>query len=149
MKSLLITIPMVGLLLFATIVAAADEKKSEAVQPICPVMGGEIDKNVSTDYLGGKLYFCCAACIDKFTSDKEKYATKANLQLVQTGQAKQTGCPITGRKPNAGKTVKVAGVDVHFCCGGCLHKVNSAKPEEQLDMVFGKGFSKGFTVAKK
>ena len=47
------------------------------VQTICPVMGGAIDKAVSTEYKGKKVYFCCPMCIDKFKAEPEKYT--ANL----------------------------------------------------------------------
>lgn len=54
--------------------AAADGKSS--VQKICPVLGGEINKNIFTDYKGSRIYFCCPACIDDFKKDPEKYIKK-------------------------------------------------------------------------
>lgn len=66
------------------------ESKNEAVRMVepmagisrspeqtdCPVMGMAVDKNVYTEYEGKKVYFCCAACIDKFKEDPEKYVSK-------------------------------------------------------------------------
>lgn len=49
---------------------------------------------------------------------------------------------------NPEKSLKVGGVEVDFCCGGCLGKVKKAKGAEQVDLIFGKGFAKGFKVAK-
>ena len=149
MKTMLSAMSLVGLMLLATALTADEKQKDEAPKPLCPVEGGPIDKSVSADYLGGKVYFCCPACIPKFNADKGKYATKANLQLVLTGQAKQTACPLSGGKTNPKKTTQVAGVEIQFCCGNCQGKVAKAKPEEQMEMVFGKGFAKAFTVAKK
>ena len=45
--------------------------------------------------------------------------------------------------------MNVAGVDVQFCCDKCKAKVAAAKPEKQIQMVFGsKTFSKAFKVSK-
>ena len=48
----------------------------ESVQKKCPVMGGDIDKNVFTDYKGRRVYFCCASCQEKFKKDPENYLKK-------------------------------------------------------------------------
>ncbi len=45
-------------------------------QTTCPVMGGEVDPDVFTDIRGVRVYFCCRPCIEKFTSDPEKYISK-------------------------------------------------------------------------
>ena len=46
------------------------------LQTTCPVMGGDIDKTVYTDYKGKRVYFCCKMCVDKFNADPEKYLEK-------------------------------------------------------------------------
>ena len=113
----------------------------------CPVSGGPISKEAAVDYRGGKLYFCCPICPAKFDENKAKYAAKANLQLVQTGQAVQKACPLTGGKTNPATAIKVAGVSVAFCCNGCKGKVTKVSAKEQLETVFGeKGFDKAFAV---
>ena len=48
----------------------------ESVQKKCPVMSGDIDKNVYTDYKGRRVYFCCASCKKKFADEPEKYLKK-------------------------------------------------------------------------
>jgi YHS domain-containing protein len=48
----------------------------------CPVLGGKINDKVFTDYQGNRIYFCCAACIDEFKKDPEKYLKKMNEQGV-------------------------------------------------------------------
>ncbi len=48
----------------------------ESVQKKCPVMDGDIDKNVYTDYKGRRVYFCCASCKTKFAEDPKKYLKK-------------------------------------------------------------------------
>ncbi len=148
MKTLIRTsLPLGLLLLFSYAVAAADKAKSQA-KPLCPVTGKAIDKSVSIDYKNGKLYLFSAEALKKFQDNVEKYAARANLQLVVTGQAHQTACPLMGKPVVAGKSVVVSGVKVELCCNICKAKVTKAKPEEQLEMIFGTGFDKGYTVKK-
>ena len=45
----------------------------ESVQKKCPVMGGDIDKNIYVDYKGRRVYFCCESCKESFNEDPEKY----------------------------------------------------------------------------
>jgi YHS domain-containing protein len=126
--------------------ASADKE----VKLLCPISGEEIDKTVSADFNGGKVCFCCADCKTKFEQDSSKYATKANLQLAASGQAKQAACPFSGGAIKASTAVKVAGVEVQFCCDNCKAKVTSAKPDEQIKLVFdSKPFAKGFKVGKE
>ena len=47
-----------------------------AEQTTCPVMGGKINKEISTTYKGKTVYFCCPGCIDKFTKDPNAYIGK-------------------------------------------------------------------------
>ena len=78
---------------------------------------------------------------------KEKFATKANLQLAQTGQAKQGKCPISGKGTKDATALDVAGVSVTFCCNNCRKKVDGAEGDDQLNLVFGdKAFDKAFSV---
>src|SRR5678815_1334635 len=85
-------------LLVATVIA--EEKKEEKVKLDgikCPVSGKAATEN-SVDYKGGKVYFCCENCPKAFSADSKKFATKANAQLVATGQVKQEKCPLSGGK---------------------------------------------------
>ncbi len=126
----------------------AFEKKKE-VEPTCPVSGKAIDKTKIVSHNGGDIFFCCGGCPGAFKKDTAKFAAKANLQLVQTGQAKQKSCPFTGGKVNATKTVAVGGVDVGLCCGNCLKKAKGAEGDKQLALLFNdKTFLKGFEVKK-
>jgi YHS domain-containing protein len=47
-----------------------------APQTTCPVMGGDINKEVYVDHEGKRIYFCCPACIPKFKEDPAKYLAK-------------------------------------------------------------------------
>ena len=112
-------------------------------------MSGQPAKADKTaDFNGGKVQFCCGECPKAFAKDPDKYAAKANLQLAQTGQLKQTACPLTGKPAAADKTVDVEGVSVGVCCGGCLAKVKKASGDELVELIF-KDPSKGFKAASK
>ena len=55
---------------------ADDKIPLESVQKKCPVMGGDINKNIYTDYKGRRIYFCCESCKKSFGEDPEKYLKK-------------------------------------------------------------------------
>jgi YHS domain-containing protein len=54
----------------------AAEGRLSPGQTTCPVMEGEIKEDISVDYKGQKVYFCCPPCKDKFNADPEKYLPK-------------------------------------------------------------------------
>jgi YHS domain-containing protein len=45
-------------------------------QKLCPVMGGEINRELYTEYKGKKVYFCCPGCEETFKEDPDKYLSK-------------------------------------------------------------------------
>jgi Cu(I)/Ag(I) efflux system membrane fusion protein len=51
-------------------------------QTHCPVMGGEINKEVFTDYNGMRIYFCCAGCDAEFKADPEKYLQQMKAENI-------------------------------------------------------------------
>lgn len=117
----------------------------------CPVAGTKAAKaESSAEYRGAKVYFCCDNCPKAFAKDKAKYANKANHQLVQTSQAKQEKCPLSGEAIDKEQTADVSGVKVSFCCGNCKGKVEKAEGDKKLELVFADTpFDKGFKVEKK
>jgi len=139
--------------LLAVAAWAADKStKSESAKEaklVCPVSGKAATKDVAVDYKGGKVYMCCPGCCGPFEKDTAKFAAKANEQLVASGQAKQVACPFSGKPLNAETALDVDGNKVAFCCNGCKGKVAKASKAEQVEMVFGKNFDKGFKVAGK
>ena len=145
MKARLIVFSAAALLACATVYAA--DVKLEGIN--CPVSGKAVKAASSVDYKGGKVYFCCDNCPKAFNKDTAKFATKANMQLVATGQAKEVKCPITGKVLNPATAIEVGGVKVAFCCNNCKGKVSKAEGDEQLNLVFGEeAFKKGFEVTK-
>ena len=119
--------------IFATAYAA--DVKLDGVKCIVNAKGAaKAEKH--RDYKGGKVYFCCDNCPKKFDADSSKFATKANAQLVATGQATQTKCPISGQPCKADKNLTVAGAKVYFCCDMCKGKVEKTEGDDnKLEMV--------------
>ena len=135
---------------FALTTAYAADVKLDGVKCIVAAKNdAKADKN--RDYKGGKVYFCCDNCPKAFDKDTAKFASKANAQLVQTGQAKQHKCPISGQDVDATKELTVGGAKVQFCCDMCKGKVEKATGDDQLNLVFSEdAWKKGqFKVEKK
>ncbi len=129
----------------------AEDKKEEGVKlegVKCIVAGNKPANGAkSVEYKGAKVFFCCDGCPEAFKKDTAKFASKANMQLVATGQAKQVACPLSGGKLNDATAIKVGTVEVKFCCEKCQGKAKDAKDAEQLELIFSdKAFDKGFKV---
>jgi YHS domain-containing protein len=144
----------VALLLASAYLAAASllaAPASTASAAACPVTGRPIDKAVSIDYLGARLYFAESACIAKFQAEPARYTVGANYQLAVTGQARQVACPFTGKAVNSSvPTAKVGVLDIGFCCHACQQTVaRAADIQAKYRLVFGDAFATGFVVEKK
>jgi YHS domain-containing protein len=122
----------------APVISAEKESKAK-----CPVSGKPAKADVTADYLGKKVQFCCEGCPSEFKANTAKYAAKANAQLVATGEAVQVGCPFSGGPVNPATKIDVDGAEVGFCCNNC--KAKAEKAENKLDLVFAK-LGKGFTT---
>jgi YHS domain-containing protein len=136
-----------------SVARAADDPgkdKEKKIEVKCPVSGKPIDKEHHVAYKGAEVYFCCPNCPKAFEKDTAKFATKANLQLVQTEQAVEKKCPLTGRPLNKEQVVAIEGVDVQFCCMNCKGKVAKMDKKEQVETVFAdKAFDKAYEVKKE
>ena len=145
MKRYALALAGTTLLLTASLFAA--EIKLEGIK--CPVSGQPVKEGTDVAYKGAKVFFCCNDCPKAFEKDTAKFASKANQQLVATGQAKEVKCPIAGKDLNPATAIDVAGTKVAFCCNGCKGKALAAKGDEQLNLVFSDdAFKKGFEVKK-
>jgi len=51
-------------------------------QAKCPVLGGNVNKQVYADYKDKRIYFCCAGCDKEFKKDPEKYLKKLQEEGV-------------------------------------------------------------------
>jgi len=136
---------LLSLMMAMALCLSVSAKAADAPSLKCPVSGEAASKDHAVAYKDGHVYFCCDNCPKKFEADKKKYVTKANAQLVASGQYKEAKCPLTGKALNAETAIEVGGVSVQFCCNNCKGKVEKAKPNRQLNLVFSdKAFAKGF-----
>jgi hypothetical protein len=148
MKSML----WLGLLSVASMIAvgtlvAEDADKVDLSKIKCVVSGKPINPDATVEYKKAKVYFCCEGCPGAFEKDTAKFAAKANHQLVATHQAKQTACPMSGKELNPDTAIKVAEVEVAFCCANCQKAASSKEGDEQIELVFNdKAFEKGFKI---
>jgi YHS domain-containing protein len=71
MKSVMLTLILAVFLAGPVLAAAAPQP-----QTTCPVLGGNIDRQVYVDYKGQRIYFCCKGCDAEFKKDPEKYLKK-------------------------------------------------------------------------
>lgn len=139
---------MFAVAIVASATVWATEPNLEGVKCVVAPKAASADK--SAEYKEGHVYFCCGGCASKFAANTEKFAPKANHQLVSTKQYEQKACPFSGQPVAADKSVKVAGVEVGFCCGNCVKKAAGEEGDKQIAMVFGdKTFVKGFQVKKE
>lgn len=133
------TLSLVMMLVFAlTMMAFADDNKGN--QTKCPVMGGDINKEVFTDYKGYRVYFCCAGCDKKFEAEPKKYLEKLKADGVKLHEvADQSSCPVSGEKLKSKDSyVDVEGKRVYVCCDGCKAKVKE-DPATYLKKIYEKG----------
>lgn len=60
-------------------------------QTHCPVMGGEVNREVFADHDGVRVYFCCAGCDVEFRKDPERYIREmrdAGIELEPAPEGK-------------------------------------------------------------
>ncbi len=149
MRRILSSLCAVAVVAGATVWAADAAPKLDGVK--CVVANKPASADKSAEYKEGSVYFCCGGCAGKFSKDTEKYATKANMQLVATKQYEQKTCPLSGGDLNPATAIEVGDAKVAFCCNNCKGKVAAAEGEKQLTLVFSeKAFKKaGFTKKKE
>ncbi len=130
----------------AALCVSVSARAADTTKLKCPVSGKAASKDHALAYKDGEVYFCCDKCPNAFKENTAKYATKANLQLVASGQYKEVKCPLTGKALNPETATKISGVSVEFCCNGCKGRVAALKKKgAKLNLVFNdEAFAKGF-----
>jgi YHS domain-containing protein len=150
MKLLLLATLVLGLGTWASSMRGEDRAQG-GLQAWCVVTNHPINRAISADYRGGKVYFCSEECRQKFLAEPNRYAVRANYQLAITGQARQVGCPFTGKPLNPQiAPMEVGGLSVGFCCRACQQTVAVADYQTRIELVFGDAaFGKGYVVQAK
>jgi YHS domain-containing protein len=86
-KRNLVIFAMLLAFLASGLAMAADPAVKGKPQAVCPVMAGNINKDIYADYHGERYYFCCPACIELFKKDPEKFIKKMKEQGVTPEKA--------------------------------------------------------------
>lgn len=60
-------------------------------QALCPVMGGEINKDIYSDHKGKRVYLCCAMCKPKFEETPAKYIKEMEAAGIALEKVKKSG----------------------------------------------------------
>ncbi|MDZ8119021.1 efflux RND transporter periplasmic adaptor subunit [Pontiella agarivorans] len=109
-------------------------------QTRCPVMGGEINKDVYVDYNGMRIYFCCAGCDGEFKADPEKYIAKMRAEGIEPEKVPQpqTLCPVMGNPINKDVYIDHDGMRIYFCCPGC-DSTFKENPDQYLKQMRAEG----------
>lgn len=130
----------------AGMAGAAESKKD--FKATCVVSGKPAKEANFVEHDGKKVYFCCKNCLKKFKNAPAKFKAEKNLQLLQTGQMIQVGCPFSGKPVDEKTLVKFQGTEFGFCCNKCKAKFEKADDAKKLEMVFAK-IDKSFTLQTK
>lgn len=104
--------------------AKPDQEKPEGGKqpmPLCPVMDEPVDFSVSVATDDGPVFFCCAACIKKYSAQPDKYSAKVADQrkLLADRPKVQVSCPISGKPVDQKVSVDHKGQKLYFCCDKC------------------------------
>lgn len=59
-------------------------------QTVCPIMGGDIKKDIFADYNGKRVYFCCNSCVGPFRENPAKYIKMLETDGVILEQSSET-----------------------------------------------------------
>ncbi len=97
-----------------------DKLQGRKKQTHCPVMGGEIDPEVSSVVQGQRVYHCCPGCEKKMAADPAKYfAAEAAKGVVFEPAGNMC---VVMEEPNEDKLwwVTYEGRRIHFCCRKCV-----------------------------
>ena len=102
-------------------------------QKNCPVKGGEIDKEVYTDFKGQRIYYCCPGCDKKFLENPDKYLSAMKDEGVSPAKL-QSVCPVTGDELDGDIFANTKEGKIYVCCKKCKKKVE-ASPDKYIQKL--------------
>ena len=127
-------------LLVSAVLVTTGSGLADKPQTTCPVMGGEINKEVYADYAGSGVYFCCPGCKEPFLKEAESFLKKMKEEgfVPEKTPNPQTHCPVMGGEVNRQVYLDHKGKRVYFCCENCMGKFK-AEPEKYLKKLEDEG----------
>ncbi|KAA3604473.1 MAG: YHS domain-containing protein [Planctomycetota bacterium] len=106
-------------------------------QTACPISGKAIDKAVSVDYEGHRVYFCCKGCPKKFKEFPDAYLVKM-MKAKEAPENIQSTCVVSDQPLEAKEHyVEVLNKKIYTCCTKCQAKV-AKDPASYLDKLEGR-----------
>ena len=138
MKHVALLALLIPALLAADAPKKAQDKKPKPVNAICPVSDEKIDPEVTSQYKGKTIAFCCADCQKGFNKEPAKFIKKVEAEEAKNkkaekdkpkgeqpaadGQPVNKLCPV--EKENAVDptvaTTEYEGKTIGFCCDDCI-----------------------------
>ena len=110
----------------------------------CVVTGKPAQKDMLVKYKKGEVYFNSKESIAKFVANTAEYRTKANHQLVASGQYVQHACPLTGEPVAKDVSAKVAAIEIGLSCKDCIQQLGKVE-QPAVEVIFGdKNFDQSF-----
>ena len=92
----------------------------------CPVMGGDVQKDIYCIHEGKIYHFCCPACVPEFRKDPAKFIAKVKpaeeKDQIKIEIAGNDLCPITGEAIDKNITAIKDGKLYYFCRKDCAAK---------------------------
>lgn len=92
----------------------------------CPVMGGDVQKDIYFIHEGKIYHFCCPACVPEFSKDSAKFIAKVKpaeeKDQIKIEIAGNDLCPITGEAIDKNITAIKDGKLYYFCRKDCAAK---------------------------
>jgi len=96
-----------------------------ALDPVCGMQVETARAPASTTHDGRMMYFCADRCLDRFTADPERFASKAALPEGSNATGGERGShidPVCGMEvdPESAAAERMSGVTQYYFCGpGC------------------------------
>lgn len=105
-------------------------------QTHCPMMGGEIDRELYTDVDGKRVYFCCAGCVEPFLEDAAALIAKMEETGVAFEEAplSQPLCPVSGKDVARAIHTDHGDNRIYFCSDACREAFEQ-DPQPYLDQL--------------
>lgn len=118
----------------------AHKNKNDEPKPqsMCPMTGGDINKEAFVDYKDKRVYLCCMGCKARFLMNPEKAIQKiyenGESVLVLDPVSVQPKCPVTSDDIDPALFVDHNEKRVYICSKKCQKKF-SKKPEKYLQKM--------------